>query len=140
MTPLERITERVSRSGHPDDPTTPRPLLTISEFFEGNETVGSIGCNLPGEPAPSLIREILENIASKPEVKDVRIRISYFDDPDWPFADTVFVMTTAKPEVVADWFPEHLAPDETWEGFHQDETYEPYTAPEGCKPVACWWD
>ena len=37
MTPLERITERVSRHGDVNDPRTVRPLLTLEEFFEGNE-------------------------------------------------------------------------------------------------------
>jgi hypothetical protein len=140
MTPLERITERVTRLGDPDDPSTPRPLLSIGEFFDGNEVVGSIGCNLPGEPSPSQLRAVLDNVARRPDVKDVRVRITAFDNPEWPFADTVFIMTTAEPEEVAEWFPEDLAPDEHWEGFHQDEPYEPYTPPAGYKVVACWWD
>ena len=140
MTPFDRITERVTRLGNPDDPSTPRPLLSLEEFFDGNDVVGSIGCNLPGEPLPSQLRSVLDSLARRPDVMDVRVRISAFDDPDWPFADTVFLMTTAKPQEVAEWFPEDLAPDETWEGFHEDETYEPYTTPPGCKVVACWWD
>ena len=53
MEALERITERVCRNGHPDDPETPRPLLSIDEFFEGNDVVGSIGCNLIDIPHPN---------------------------------------------------------------------------------------
>ena len=33
MTPLERITTRVTRLGHPDEPHTPRPLVTVDEFL-----------------------------------------------------------------------------------------------------------
>lgn len=33
MTSLGRITERVNHSGNVDDPATPRPLLTLEEFF-----------------------------------------------------------------------------------------------------------
>jgi hypothetical protein len=110
MTPLERITERVTRLGDPDDPTTPRPLLSLEEFFDGNEVMGSIGCNLPGEPSPAQIRSVLDNLARRPDVKDVRVRITAFDDPEWPFVDTVFIMTTAKPVEVAEWFD--LAPEE----------------------------
>jgi hypothetical protein len=140
MSPLERITERVFRLGDPDDPNTPRPLLSVAEFFEGNDAVGSIGCNLPASPTPSQFHELFEQFARRPEVKDVRVRITSFDDPRWPFADTVLVMTTAEAEQVASWFPEELAPDETWEGFHQEEAYEQYAPPQGCKVVACWWD
>jgi hypothetical protein len=139
MTPLERITERVTRLGHPDEPGTPTPLVTLDEFFDGNSEVGSIGCNLDSAPAPARFYELFLEIARRPEVKDVRVQITAFDAPEWPFSDTVYVMTSATPEEVALWFPDDLKPDETWEGF-VDQPFEPYQVPAGCKPVACWWD
>ncbi|XHS77838.1 hypothetical protein ACFJGW_19290 [Burkholderiaceae bacterium UC74_6] len=139
MTPLERITERVNRLGHPDAPETPRPLLTIDEFFDGNSEVGSIGCNLPTAPAPTQFYELLRAIAQRPEVKDVRVQITAFDVPEWPFSDTVYIMTSASTEEVMSWFPEDLAPDEIWDGF-VDQAYEPYEVPAGSRPIACWWD
>lgn len=139
MTPLERITQRVTRLGHPDEPGTPTPLVTLDEFFDGNSEVGSIGCNLDSAPAPARFYELLLEIARRPEVKDVRVQITAFDAPEWPFSDTVYVMTSATPEEVALWFPDDLKPDETWEGF-VDQPFEPYEVPVGCKPVACWWD
>lgn len=139
MTPLERITERVTRLGHPDEPGTPRPLVAIDEFFEGNSAVGSIGCNLDCTPAPGRFYELFREMARRPEVKDIRVQITAFDDPEWPFSDTVYVMTSAAPEEVGSWFPSELRPDETWEGF-VDQAFEPYEVPAGCKPVACWWD
>jgi len=140
MDHLQRITERVSKLGHPDDPETPRPLLTLKEFFEGNQTVGSIGCNLPSVPAPEEIYQALKGISERTDVADVRVQITQFDDPDWPFSDTVFVFTSATPQAVSTWFPEELRPDETWEGFVTSVRYEPCTVPEGVLPVACWWD
>ena len=62
MTPLERITERVSRLGHPDDHKTPVPLLTLAEFFEGNDHVGSICCNLSPIPQPAQVYAFLKRI------------------------------------------------------------------------------
>jgi hypothetical protein len=139
MTPLERITERVSRLGHPDAPGTPRPLLTLDEFFLGNTHVGSIGCNIQPIPAPERLYVLFRAISGRPEVLDVCVQITMFDDPEWPFSDTVYVMTSASPDEVASWFPPELRPDETWAGF-ADQTYEPYVVPAGVKPVACWWD
>lgn len=139
MTPLERITERVCRLGHPDGPDVPRPLVTIDEFFSGNSETGSIGCNLSGEPTPEQFHTIFLDIARRPEVKDVRVQITAFDTPEWPFSDTVYIMTSASPETVMSWFPPELKPDETWSGF-VDQAYEPYTVPPGVRPVACWWD
>jgi hypothetical protein len=140
MTPLERISERVRRLGDPEDPASPRPLLSVEEFFEGNECTGSIGCNLPGAPTPKQFRELFEAFAKRPDVKDIRVRITAFDDPDWPFTDTVYVITTSAPESVHAWFPEDLAPDEVSEGFYENEAREPYEVPPGCRVVACWWD
>jgi hypothetical protein len=139
MTPLERITERVTRRGHPDEPNTPRPLVTVDEFFDGNSEVGSIGCNLDSTPSPEQFYALFREIARRPGVKDIRVQITAFDVPEWPFTDTVYIMTAAAPEEVATWFPEELTPDETWEGF-VDQAFEPYEVPAGCKPVACWWD
>jgi hypothetical protein len=140
MTPIERITERVSRLGDPDHEETPRPLLSIEEFFDGNDYVGSIGCNLPGCPHPRVLHALFNAIAIKPEVKDIRIQITQFDDPEWPFSDTVFIVTTSTPEIVRTWFPDDLAPDEVFEDAISEERHEPYAMPAGCHAVACWWD
>ena len=139
MTPLERITERVTRLGHPDEPGTPTPLVSVDEFFEGNSEVGSIGCNLDVAPEPVRFYELFREISRRPEVNDIRLQITAFDVPEWPFSDTVYVMTSATPEEVASWFPDDLKPDETWEGF-VDQAFEPYEVPAGSTPVACWWD
>jgi len=139
MTPLERITERVNRLGDPNEPDTPRPLVTIDEFFEGNAEVGSIGCNLDGAPGPDEFYSLFRTIAQRKDVNDVRVQITAFDVPEWPFSDTVYIMTTATPEQVATWFPNRLRPDQTWAGF-ADQAYEPYQVPAGVQPIACWWD
>jgi hypothetical protein len=139
MTPLERITERVNRSGHPDDPDTPRPLIAVEEFFVGNSEIGSIGCNLDSTPSPEQFYALFQAIAQRPDVKDIRVQVTAFDVPEWPFSDTIYIMTSASPEEVATWFPKELKPDETWSGF-ADQSYEPYSVPIGTEPVACWWD
>ena len=141
MTALERITERVNRVGDPNNPSDPRPLLTLSEFFEGNDILGSIGCNLLPTPTPSEFHAALSAIAARPEVSDVRVQVTMFDNPsEWPFSDTVWVMTSADAATVRSWFAEAIAPDEVQEGWVKGVTYEEYSLPVGTKPVSCWWD
>jgi len=140
MNHLQRISERVTRNGHPDDADTPCPLVTVAEFFEGNDCVGSIGCNLDSTPAPSRFHALFQRIAARADVADIRIKITAFDMPEWPFTDTVYIMTSAPVDEVASWFDEELRPDEVWEGFIADEKYEPYDVPSGSRPVAVWWD
>jgi hypothetical protein len=141
MNPLERITERVNRLGDPNNPSSPKPLLTLAEFFEGNNVVGSIGCNLLPTPTPAQFYAVLSAIAARPEVRDVRVQVTMFDNPDeWPFSDTVWVVTSADAATVRSWFGEAMAPDEVGEGWVQGVGYEDYTLPAGTKPVSCCWD
>jgi hypothetical protein len=112
---LKRITERVNRNGEFYADGTPAPLLTIEEFFDGNEIVGSIGCNLDGEPHPSEFRKILENIRNRDDVSGVYIQVTEMDDPDWPFSDTAWIVTTADENDISGLFPDNFAPNEVWD-------------------------
>jgi hypothetical protein len=141
MTPLERITERVSRHGDVNDFNTPRPLVTLAEFFEGNEVDGSIGCNLNPTPTAAEFYQLLKVIAARPDVREVRVQITMFDNPDeWPFSDTAWVITSASPEEVATWFDEAVRPDECSAGWPEGAALEPCEVPPGMNPVMCWWD
>jgi hypothetical protein len=140
MTPLERITERVNRHGDVNRSVTPRPLLTLEEFFEGNDRAGSICCNLSPMPAPADVYAILRRLRERADVADVRVQVTQFDDPQWPFSDTVWIITTATPQEVKSWFDKSIAPDRTWSGWRKDMIVEPLDMPAGMQPVACWWD
>jgi hypothetical protein len=140
MTPLDRITERVTRHGDVNDPTTPRPLLTLAEFFEGNETVGSIGCNLVPTPTPAQFYELFKHIAARVDVAAVRVQVSMFDDPEWPFSDVVWIITSASPQAVVEWFEDAVRPDDCAVGWPERVAMEPCPIPAGMQPVACVWD
>ena len=139
MTPLERVTERVSRNGDVNERDVPRPLLTLEEFFEGNDVVGSICCNLAAA-TPVDVYRVLREIRERPEVADVRVQITMFDDPAWPFSDTVWVITSARADAVRRWFPDDLTPDDCSEGWSSGVELEPVAVGAGMRPVGCWWD
>jgi hypothetical protein len=141
MTPLERISERVNRHGDVNDPATIRPLLTLSEFFDGNDDFGSIGCNLSPPPGPAKFYEMLKSILERSDVADVRVQITMFDDPEaWPFSDTVWIITSANPQTVAGWFDGSIRPDECSSGWTDGLLFEHVPLPEGMRAVACMWD
>jgi hypothetical protein len=142
MTPLERVTERVMRQGNPESRSVATPLLTLEEFFDGNDSVGSIGCNLRGDPKPQEFYRLLKEIRSRSDVSDVRIQITCVDYPgeEWPFSDTIWIVTTAGPDIVKGWFPRRLAPDESWEGWPPSRIYEPCPIAEGHRVIAVWYD
>ena len=140
-TPLEEITKRISGNGDVNDPKTPRPLLTLEEFFEGNGYVGSIGCNLTPTPSPTQFYDLLKTIRDRDDVADVLVQITMQDDPDsWPFSDTVWIITSATPEEVAEWFEERMRPDDMFHDWNDGQEREWYTVPSGMTPIGAWWD
>ncbi len=141
MTPLERVTARVNRDGDVNNPLTPRQLLTLTEFFDGNNDFGSIGCNLTPPPGPERFHEVLKSIATRSDVSDVRVEITMHDDPEmWPFSATVWIITSAPPEKVAELFESSIRPDQCSVGWSDSVKYEAMTIPPGMRPIACWWD
>jgi hypothetical protein len=140
MTPLERITERVNRHGDLDDPTTPRPLLTLEEFFDGNDVLGSIGCNLIPTPTPAEFYNLLKRVRKRDDVADIRVQVTEIDAPEWPFSDVVWIITRATPEEVRGWFDEAIRPDECSAGWLARVPTEPCAVPPGMQPIRCWWD
>jgi hypothetical protein len=141
MPPLHRITDRVNKNGDINDPSTIRPLLTLSEFFQGNDDFGSIGCNLSPPPGPTKFNEVLKKIAARSDVADIRVQITMFDDPEmWPFSDTVWIITSEAPQTVAEWFDAELRPDDCSAGWTDGVSFETVPVPEGMQAVACWWD
>lgn len=139
MTPRDRLLARI---GDINDFSRPRPLVTLEEFFEGNDDPGSIGYNLPEPPSPADIYKLLVAVRKKPGVSDVRIEVKDLEDPDgWPSTDTIWVITSSSPEEVRSWFPESMAPDDVFDGFQGSAAkIENYSIPAGKRAVGIWYD
>ena len=142
MTPLEGLIARINRAGNINDPATPRPLVTLEEFFEGNSDYGSIGYNFaPDQPAPAEFYELFKRIRRRPEVADVRIQVSQHEIPDeWPSSDTAWIITRASPEEVATWLGERFRPDEIIVGWPSAWPVESCGVPPGMQAIGVWWD
>ena len=91
-------------------------------------------------PEPHEVYEALKGIRSRSDVADVRVEVAMFDGPEWPFAETVWVITSAGPEKVKSWLTPELTPDDVWAGWANDRSFEPVSVPPGMRPVACWYD
>ena len=134
------IVERINRNGSISDPDVPSPLLTLEEFFGGNDDPGSIGCNLPDIPGPDAFFEALTRLRARPEVADVRVEVTMWDDPDsWPFSDAVWIITSLEPSEIQDFLGEQLRGDDVRVGW-PEHAVEPVNVPPGMKPICVWWD
>ncbi len=140
----QRLLVRVNRNGDINDPSVPRPLVTLEEFFEGNDDYGSIGYNFyPDQPAPSKFYRLFKSIRDKPEVTDVRVEVKDLEDPEgWPATDTVWIITRASTNDVKAWLGQRFRADDILVGFPTDGYYtrEPYAVPEGMQAIGIWWD
>jgi hypothetical protein len=119
----------------------PLPLVTLEEFFVGNDDFGSIGCNLTPMLGPQMFFERLNSIRSQPNVQDVFVEISEVaEDPTtWPFADRVYILTSGTPDEIKRWTAD-LQPDSIQEGLLYGK---PFSVPElrpGFKCYGVWWD
>lgn len=116
-------------------------VVSLEDFFTGNDDRGSIGCNL-GEQQPAIgeFYRKLREIRSRPNVQDVLVRIYEYDDPtSWPFTDTVYIISSAPLREVKDWVAP-LLPDEVYAEWMYGK---PPAAPEpkpGMIPYSVWWD
>jgi hypothetical protein len=81
----------------------PEPqVVPIELFFDGNDDLGSIGCNLDPHPEINKFRQVLTSLLGRPDVQAVYAQISELDPGDgcWPFSDTVLVAGTIPLDVL----------------------------------------
>ena len=122
-------------AGEPEPQAVP-----IDAFFDGNDDLGSIGCNLMDHPGIPRFREVLTGLLQRDDVEAVFARISELDPGDgcWPFADTVLGVGA----IAADDLREavsSLQPDEV--GIAQDYGAASDFLAKYRSPVhAVWWD
>ncbi|SFB31120.1 hypothetical protein [Clostridium frigidicarnis] len=58
------------------------PVVTLELFFEENNDIGSIVCNLLNHPGIEEFYSILKQIRNKPNVQDVLVEIMEYDEGD----------------------------------------------------------
>lgn len=122
-------------------PETVCPMLTLEEFFDGNTDEGCIWCNLSDPPPLADIRSFLESIRDRADVDNVYVMVTSWDGGNyWPFSDTIWIVTSASEEEVADWIPEEYAPDEISTGFFDHYKCEQPPIPPGMAAVSLWYD
>lgn len=118
----------------------PSPVVSLEAFFDGNDDVGSLGCNLTDHPGMERFHSVLQQIRNRSDVYDVLIEVSEVEEADddmWPFSEQLFVISTADPAAVASLLDE-LQPTEI-----TDDTPLPPSAPAvpaGFTIYSAWWD
>ena len=119
----------------------PAPQIVDFEvFFDGNDDLGSIGCNLIDHPGIEAFRDAFARLAQRPDVKGVYAQIFELDPGEgcWPFTDTILVAGSISVEDVAAELSA-LEPDEVRTGDEfglTDVVARRFVEP----VVVAWWD
>lgn len=115
------------------------PLVSLELFFEGNDDIGSMGCNLLEHPGTEKFYHVLKEIRNRSNVQDVLVEIMEYDEDTWPFSERVYIITSAKKYEVREWVKE-IDVGDIGEGY---EYGQPKVAPklkEGYFVYSLWWD
>ena len=119
----------------------PEPQIVAAErFFDGNDDLGSIGCNLTEHPGVDTFRDVFVGLLRRPDVQAVYAQISELDPGDgcWPFTDTILV-AGAIPEGELRKAVSVLQPSEVGDAERLGDS--PAIARKHGTPVlAVWWD
>jgi hypothetical protein len=119
----------------------PEPqTISVERFFDGNDDLGSIGCNLIEHPGIDTFRDVLTGLLRRPDVEAVYAQISELDPGEgcWPFTDTIIVIGTIPADELRS-AVSALEPDEV--AAAEDFGVSPSIAERHGLPVlAVWWD
>jgi prepilin-type processing-associated H-X9-DG protein len=113
-------------------------IISIREFFDGNDDPGSIGCNLLEHPGIEIFKSILVGLLDREDVEAVYAQIAELDPgpESWPFTDTVLIVGMISTDVLAR-ILQPLEPDEV--GLMGDIPEFSANRHGGSVQVA-WWD
>jgi len=115
-------------------------VVSVEKFFDGNDDLGSIGCNLLEHPGMNVFRDVLSSLLRRPDVQAVYVQISESDPGEdcWAFADTVLVAGTIPAEELRE-VVSVLEPDEISSA--EDFGVSPSLVDRHDSPVlTVWWD
>jgi len=118
----------------------PGPTISLEDFFEENDDLMSIGCNLSAHPGIDTFYRRFLAIRSRRDVQDVLVEIrDLVDDHSWPFTDTVFVLTSMDSGELRKSIAE-LNPDEVGVFPPGSIPTDLPTLKSGMKVLGVWWD
>jgi hypothetical protein len=143
------VLDRISELGGEDA----YPVVPLDLFFNGNNDAASFAPNLEPHPGMDRIYSVLRSIAQRDNVSDVVMQIAeVLPDPEWPYASSVYVITSASAEEVNEWAasiePDEVSPEDAdnygWLAYGDRERSTPPPGapkiPAGYRSVILHWD
>lgn len=135
---MKRIAEQVDLGSRWERPV----LVSVDEFFNGNDVLGSFAANACTEEIDVCqFHDIFKEIENRDDVRGVWIEIVDIDDNDeWPYSDTGYLITSASESEINTWFGEGFPSDIRL--VSDDEEVRNYIVinESGFNLYSLWWD
>jgi hypothetical protein len=136
MADKTEILKRITKEGFPKKEV----VVSVEEFFEGNEDDSSIGCNIyPDPPSLQTFYETFKKMKSSDKIENILIRIADAEDTDWFYTDTVYVIGNVTMEEVKEMLKD-LKPDEIYAGWMYGLPQSTTDIKRENKIYSAWWD
>lgn len=134
------LLEKIEKQGGFKPPYSRDILVSIEDFFEGNNVVGSFAANACTENLDvHEFYKILKGIKLKENVLEVWIVICDIDE-EWPYSDTIYISTTANEDGIYEWFRDGF-PSEVWQiNSKECEVIQTSELKNGFRVFGVWWD
>lgn len=138
----QALVEQIKQLEVPDDCEL---LLAPELYFDGyDEAQCTICANNPRPVSTAEFHQRLREIQSRPDVSGVFIRLYNFTDAEasedsWIGSDSVYVITSATPGEVQEWFAD-LEVADAWTDNQYSKFVNLPEIPDGHQLVAAWWD
>ena len=130
---LRRLGPDYEQRGYTEGPL---PLVTIEEFFDGNDDDGSF----QGATVETAHRG-LERLRERDDVADIRLGITQWEGPStWPLAELIYIVTSAQVADVKTWLQEANIWVDTLDTEKQRGHREDLSVPDGHQVVCAWID
>jgi hypothetical protein len=135
----KKLEEKIYAQGYPDAKTA--PIVTLEDFFEGNNDESSIGCNLMEHPGIEKFYDVLLSIRNKDNVQDVLVEIMELEDDEdyWAFSERVYILGSVDESLLGSWIKD-LEPTEIDEGYAFGQPPNAPSLLPGYKVYSVWWD
>lgn len=118
----------------------PCPLVSLEDFFEGNDDYESIGSSI----GPAELYNTLKQIRARPDVQDVLVEIydievAFQYEAAWPYARRVYFYTTASKADIEEWNCQLIADGAIKVSNDKSDHINPPVVRSGYKTWYCIW-
>ncbi|MEM1337347.1 MAG: hypothetical protein AAF634_10345 [Bacteroidota bacterium] len=136
MNKKEKLIEKIYALGYPENEIA----VSLEDFFDGNNDAASIGPNIHTDPpSPQEFYQQLSELKKSEKVDEILIRIQDVEDLDWPFTDTVYIVSKLSMEELKLTLTA-LQPDEIYEEWMYGKPINVPEIKDGFSIYSVWWD